>query len=71
MSGGELEPIHVHVIKGKRRKNATKIWVTEDGVELCNNNDKIPNNDLKKLLTYIHLNRREITREWNRFFKVK
>lgn len=70
MSGNRLEPIHVHIVKGKRRKNATKVWITENGILLCNNNSKIPQNDLRKVLKQIMYNRHNIIEEWNRFFNI-
>lgn len=45
-----LEPVHVHVSKNPH-KNATKIWICEDGpCIIANNNDQISGKDLKKLL---------------------
>ncbi|MBQ8995721.1 MAG: DUF4160 domain-containing protein [Oscillospiraceae bacterium] len=52
-----LEPIHVHFSKSPH-KNATKYWILRDGSVLQdNNNDKIPINDLKKLVNCITLER--------------
>lgn len=31
------EPIHVHVCKGSPQKDATKVWITEDGPVLEHN----------------------------------
>lgn len=46
-----LEPIHFHVSKGTPHGNATKIWVTEKGhCILENNNSRIPEKDLKKIM---------------------
>ena len=40
--GIPLEPIHVHISKNIH-KNATKIWIQENGTcQVANNNDKIP-----------------------------
>ena len=34
-----VEPIHVHIAKGKPSENATKVWITSAGnCLLCNNN---------------------------------
>ena len=38
-----VEPIHVHIAKGKPSENATKVWITSAGkCLLCNNNSRIP-----------------------------
>ena len=38
-----VEPIHVHIAKGKPSDNATKVWITSAGkCLLCNNNSRIP-----------------------------
>lgn len=42
-----LEPIHIHVSKGTQTPNATKFWITSDGVELANNNGKISEKELR------------------------
>lgn len=42
------EPIYVHVCKGSPQKDATKVWITEDGSVLEHNKSKIPKKDLKK-----------------------
>lgn len=62
--GDGNEPIHVHVSKGKQTQNATKFWITQNGVELANNNSHIEDDDLKKLLRYIRQNRFEIIGRW-------
>lgn len=37
-----IEPIHVHIAKGKPTENATKVWITSTGkCYLCNNNSRI------------------------------
>ena len=59
-----LEPIHVHVSKGKPIQNATKIWITKEGIKLENNNSNIPKNDLKKIMQYITANREAVIAEW-------
>ena len=46
-----LEPVHVHVAKGKPTPNATKVWITRSGVRLEHNNSKIPRNELKEILS--------------------
>ena len=44
-----LEPIHIHVSKGTQTPNATKFWITSDGVELANNNGKISEKELRQI----------------------
>lgn len=62
------EPIHVHISKGVQTPNATKVWLTEDGAEIANNNSRISDGDLKKLLRYITYNQNRIVMEWLRRF---
>jgi hypothetical protein len=59
-----LEPVHVHVSKGRPTPNATKIWVTRNGVRLEHNNSQIPRNELKELLNFINENKNTIIVEW-------
>lgn len=33
-SGNGLKPIHIHVAKGNPHKDATKVWIKPDGIEL-------------------------------------
>ena len=48
------EPIHVHLSKGSMIANSTKIWLTKSGgCILANNNSKIPQNDLNKIIAVI------------------
>lgn len=55
--GEPLEPIHVHFSKVPH-PNSTKCWILSDGtVELENNDDDIPVNDLKRLIHYASLKR--------------
>lgn len=58
------EPPHIHVSKGRPTANATKFWITKDGIELANNNSQIPSNDLKKISRYILSNRADIIAAW-------
>ena len=52
--GDPLEPIHVHISEGRATSTATKLWITSTGkVILCNNNSKIPEKILKKLMLFI------------------
>ncbi|MBQ9720079.1 MAG: DUF4160 domain-containing protein [Oscillospiraceae bacterium] len=41
--GKTLEPIHVHVVEGVPRANATKVWITQSGkVLLATGQSEIP-----------------------------
>ena len=51
---GPLEPIHVHVAEGRPQPNGTKIWITQAGKCLVENNDsKIPEKALKNIVRVI------------------
>lgn len=63
-----LEPIHIHVAKGTQTPNATKFWITSDGVELANNNGKISDKELRQLRKYIIMNRERIIAQWISIF---
>ena len=70
--GAPLEPVHVHVAKGKPTQNATKIWLTKEGIKLEHNNSNIPSKDLKALLEFISENQSTIICVWlNRFGEAK
>lgn len=58
------EPIHVHVCKGSPQKDATKVWITEDGPVLEHNKSKIPKKDLKRILAWIAMNDELIIKKW-------
>ena len=62
--GEPLEPVHVHVAKGKPTANATKFWITSEGVKLEHNNSQIPDSDMKKIVTYLVSNRSTIITNW-------
>lgn len=62
------EPLHVHVCKGNPSPNATKFWVTKDGVKLVHNKSRIPKKDLQKLSRYIMQNRAVIIATWFDYF---
>ena len=64
-----LEPIHVHISEGRAMANATKLWITSTGkVILCNNNSKIPEKILRKLIRVIEANSADIIDEWLHHF---
>ena len=65
-----LEPVHVHIAEGKASANATKLWITSTGkVILCNNNSKIPEKILRKLMRLIEANTETIIEEWIEHFE--
>lgn len=61
--GQPLEPVHVHVVKGKPTPEATKIWITKDGA-MIEENKGIPKQDLKKIIKFINENKLEIIGRW-------
>ena len=66
MNEGEpLEPIHVHVSKGTPSGNSTKIWITESGnCVLQNNNSNIPMHQLNDLMRIIESLSDDIVEKW-------
>ena len=62
------EPIHVHVCRGSPQKDATKVWITEDGPVLEHNKSKIPKKDLKRILAWIAMNDELIIKKWQFHF---
>lgn len=68
-----LEPVHVHISEGRATPNGTKLWITSTGkVILCNNNSKIPDNVLRKLIRIVEANSADIIEEWiNRFNEIR
>ena len=64
-----LEPIHVHVAKGKPISNATKIWITSSGnCYLANNKSNIPQTTLKNIMRIIETQSDDIIKKWKEFF---
>ncbi len=64
-----LEPIHVHVSKGRPVKNATKIWITKHGkCYLSNNTSNIPEHILNNIIRVLEARSSEIIEKWKRFF---
>lgn len=60
-----LEPVHVHISEGRATAYATKLWISSSGkVILSNNNSKIPNPILKRLIRIIEANSASIVKEW-------
>ena len=60
-----LEPVHVHISEGRASANATKIWITSTGKALvCNNNSKIPQKKLRRMIRIIEANSDLILDKW-------
>lgn len=64
-----LEPIHIHVCKGRLSEHETKIWIKADGtLELCHNNSKLSDKELSRAFEYIQANRNSIIAAWYTHF---
>lgn len=67
--GEPLEPVHVHLAEGTPTANATKIWITKSGKTLlANNNSKIPEVTLRKLIRMLEANTDKICSMWLDYF---
>lgn len=67
--GDPLEPIHVHVAKGKPVSNATKIWITKSGnTLLAQNNSKIPSRTLRNIMRIIASQSDIVIEKWKEYF---
>ena len=65
-----LEPVHIHISKGKPVKNATKYWINSDGsIKQENNDSHIPPKDLQKLERLVKAYAKDIVKEWEKYFK--
>lgn len=65
------EPIHIHISKGNPVANSTKVWLTQSGgCIIANNNSKIPQNDLNKLLPIISKHYFLIVAKWKEYYKT-
>lgn len=71
--GELLEPVHVHISEGRVTSTATKLWITSTGkVILSNNNSKIPDKILRKLIRMVEANSNDIIEEWlSRFGEIR
>ena len=57
--------VHVHIAEGRASANATKLWITRSGkAMLCNNNSKIPERVLNKLIRVTEANSAAIIEKW-------
>ena len=67
--GDPLEPIHVHISKGKPTPNATKIWLTKSGgCILASNGSKISKKELNELMEFISAQFFFICAKWKEAF---
>ncbi len=64
-----LEPVHVHISKGKPTNKATKVWITSAGkCYLANNNSEIPERILRNIMRIIEARSEEVIRKWIEYF---
>ncbi len=64
-----LEPVHVHISKGKPTPNATKFWITKSGkCLLANNNSDYSIKTLNYLSKAIEANADLVIEKWLSFF---
>ena len=64
-----LEPVHVHISEGKANPNTTKVWITRKGKALlCNNQSRIPEHVLRRLMRMIEANSDQIISDWIEHF---
>lgn len=64
-----LEPVHVHISKGRPVANATKIWITRSGdTLLANNNSRIPSKTLRNMMRIISSQSDIVIAKWELYF---
>ncbi|MCD8122007.1 MAG: DUF4160 domain-containing protein [Clostridiales bacterium] len=64
-----VEPVHVHISKGKPSETATKVWITSYGkVLLCNNNSRIPAHTLRNIMRMIEARSDDVIKKWYFYF---
>lgn len=64
-----IEPVHVHISKGKPQPNSTKVWITSAGrTLLANNNSGIPSVTLRNIMRILESRNEEIINKWNDYF---
>ena len=68
--GRPLEPIHVHIVEGVPRPNATKVWLTQSGKAiLATQQSEIPKSELRKLIRIVEANADLIREKWLEYFE--
>ena len=64
-----LEPLHVHISKGKLQENATKLWIFKSGDSyLVHNKSRIPDHEIRKIQKAIKKNVEDIVAIWQEHF---
>ena len=64
-----LEPLHIHISKGRLQENATKLWIFKNGdSSLANNKSRIPEHEITKIQKAIKKNMEDIVTEWLEHF---
>ena len=64
------EPIHIS--KGKLTEISTKVWLTKTGgCIISNNNSKIPEHELNKLLSIISRHYFLIIAKWKEYYNIE
>ena len=70
-SNENSEPVHVHISRGQPTPNSTKVWLTRSGgCILANNNARIPERELNRLLEIIPLYYLKIVSKWKERYGV-
>lgn len=64
-----LEPVHVHIAKGKPKPNGTKVWITQTGKCIIeNNNSHISEKTLRDIVRVIEARSEYVISKWEEFF---
>ena len=67
--GRPLEPVHVHIARGKPAADATKIWITRSGKCLLqNNHSQIPDRELRIMMRVIEARSADVIDKWTETF---
>ena len=64
-----LEPVHVHISEGVPEREATKVWLTENGgAVVCHNQSSIPEHTLRNIIDAIEARHEDIVARWKKHF---
>ena len=67
--GRPLEPVHLHIARGKPAADATKIWITRSGKCLLqNNHSQIPDRELRIMMRVIEARSADVIDKWTETF---
>ena len=67
--GFPVEPVHVHVSKGRPSREATKVWITKSQKALvCHNKSRIPKHELNLICRFLEANSDLIITAWKDHF---